>query len=40
MTIDIGEEGIMKVFKLPCKGLMARAREGFNGVDATYFVGT
>jgi hypothetical protein len=38
--IDIGEEGIVKVFKLPCKGLMAGAQEGFDGVDATYFVRT
>jgi sorbitol-specific phosphotransferase system component IIA len=26
--------------ELPCEGLMAGAREGFNGVYATYFVGT
>jgi hypothetical protein len=38
--INISEEGIVKVFKLLCKGLMARAQEGFNGVDATYFVST
>jgi len=28
----------VKVFKLPCKGLMARALERYNGVAATYFV--
>ncbi len=27
----------MKVFKLPCEGLMARTQEGYNGVVATYF---
>ncbi len=37
--IDIGEEGIVKVFKLPWEGLMARTLEGYNGVVATYFVG-
>jgi hypothetical protein len=37
--IDIGKEGIVKVIKLPCEGLMARAVEGYNGVVATYFVG-
>jgi hypothetical protein len=30
--INIGEEGITKVFKLPCKGLMAGAWEGYNDV--------
>jgi hypothetical protein len=30
----------VKVFKLLCKGLLVGAQEGFNGVDATYFVGT
>ncbi len=30
----------MKVFKLPCEGLMAGAWEGYNGVITTYFVGT
>ncbi len=27
----------MKVFKLPCEGLMVGAWEGYNGVVATYF---
>jgi hypothetical protein len=30
----------MKVFKLPCEGLMAGSWEGYNSLDATYFVGT
>jgi hypothetical protein len=38
--INISEEGIVNVFKLPCKGLMARALEWYNGVVATYFVST
>jgi hypothetical protein len=32
--INIGKEGIVKVFKLPREGLMAGARKGFNGVVA------
>ncbi len=36
--INISEEGIAKVFKLPCEGLMAGTQEGYNGVVATYFV--
>lgn len=35
--IDIGEEGIAKVFKLPCEGLMVGAWEGYNGVAAIYY---
>jgi hypothetical protein len=38
--IKISEEGIVKMFKLPCGGLMARARKGYNGVVATYFTKT
>jgi hypothetical protein len=38
--IDISEEGIVKMFKLPCGGLMARARERYNGVVVTYFTRT
>jgi hypothetical protein len=38
--IDIGEEGIAKVFKLPCEGLMVGAREGYNGVPAIYYTWT
>jgi hypothetical protein len=38
--IDIGEESIAKIFKLPCGGLMAGAKEGYNGVAATYFTRT
>jgi hypothetical protein len=37
--INIGEEGITKVFKLPCEGLMV-AKEGYNNVATTYFIGT
>jgi hypothetical protein len=37
--IDISEEGIVKVFKVPWEGLMARALKGYNGVVTTYFVG-
>jgi hypothetical protein len=38
--IDIGKDSTVKVFKLPCEGLMARALERYNGVVATYFVNT
>ncbi len=38
--IDIGEESIAKVFKLPCEGLMVGSWEGYNGVAATYFTWT
>jgi hypothetical protein len=30
----------MKVFKLPCEGLMVGAWEGYNGVATTYFTRT
>jgi hypothetical protein len=35
--INIGEEGITIMFKLPCEGQMAGTREGYNVVVATYF---
>jgi hypothetical protein len=35
--INISEEAIAKVSKLPCEGLIARTQEGYNGVATTYF---
>jgi len=38
--INISEEGIAKMFKLPYGGLIARAQKGYYGVVATYFTKT
>ncbi len=38
--INIGEEGIAELFKLPCGGLMVGAQERHNGVATTYFTRT
>jgi hypothetical protein len=35
--INIGKESITKVFKLPCGGLMAGAKERYHGVVPIYF---
>jgi hypothetical protein len=37
--INVGEEGVARIFGLSCEGIVPIGRENYNPIVATYFIG-
>lgn len=37
--IDVGKEGVVRIFGLSCEGIVPIRRESYNSIVATYFIG-